>query len=127
MAKKVYTRESLKQDVKNYIEGKLSKTKITVDWMDAYVAKLAPKTVDEYIKKCLSIPPVKRTIKGKETEYIDSKAIRAYFFETYFKDIDEKAKAYKKKSAEQAKKEKLRTATPEEKFIIKMVELKKGK
>lgn len=142
MAKaKEFTRESIAADVEAFKAGKFSKTNMTADWMDNYVAMFATDTVEEYIKFCLSVPMkdskrVKTVKKGDKIEeekimIIDTKPIREYFIKTYFPDYTEEAiKAAKeavkaKKAAEKAEKEKIKSLSPEERFRMKMADLAK--
>lgn len=143
MAKaKEFTRESIAADVEAFKAGKFSKTNMTADWMDNYVAMFATDTMEEYIKFCLSVPmkDSKRVKKVKDENgnvseekimIIDTKPIREYFIKTYFPEYTEEAiKAAKeaakaKKAAEKAEKEKIAALSPEEKFRLKMAALAK--
>ena len=131
MAKKEYTRESIAADIESFKAGKLSKTNLTIDFMDAYVAKFQPEKIDEWIKKCVSIPMVKRKIGGNEKEVKDSKAIREYFIATFFPEQTEEAKkaakeaANKAREAAKAAKEAEKKLSPADLLRKKMEELAK--
>lgn len=130
MAKKAeYTRDSIAADIENFRVGKFSKTNMTIDFMDAYVAWFAPETIETWIAKCLSIPMVNRKIGGVDKKVKDSKAIRELFIATYFADYTDEAKeaAKKLKKEERAKKkaekEAAKTRTDEEKLRDKFAKL----
>lgn len=112
-------------------DGKLNKSKLTVDFMDAFVGFKHKEDIDEWTDKCLAIPMVKRKIGGRYVDTKDAKKIREYFLEKYYPEYTEegikKAKAEKKANAEKAKEEKERLSklTPEEKFRAKMEQYKK--
>ena len=129
MAKKEYTRESVAADIASFINGEFSKTNMTIDFMDSYVAWFKPETVDEWVKKCLTIPMISRKIGGVEKSVKDSKAIREYFIATYVPDHTDEAKKNAKeakkalRAAEKAKKEAEKNLSPEEKLRQKMQKL----
>ena len=129
MAKKEYTRESVSAGIEAFINGKFSKTNMTIDFMDAYVAYFKPETIDAWIAKCLSIPMTTREIGGKMKEVKDSKAIREYFIATYFPDYTEEAKRKAKENdkalrkADKEKKEAIKKMSPAERLRYKMNEL----
>lgn len=131
--KKEFTIESLTADVEAFKNGHFSKTNMTTDWMDAYVAKFHSDEIEAWITKCLSIPMATREIGGVERKVMDSKAIREYFIATYFPDYTDEAKelAKQKKKSEReqakAKKEAEKNLTPEEKLRAKMQELAQNK
>ena len=103
MAKKEYTRESISADIEAFVNGKFSKTNMTIDFMDAYVAFFKPETIDTWIAKCLAIPMTTREIGGVEKSVKDSKKIRAYFIETYFPEHTDEAKKQAKEAKKKAK------------------------
>ena len=128
-----YTKEQILKDVEELKNGKFSNSKITLDWMDSYVAYFREDKVDEYAAKCASIPVKIRKIekegskdKGKQIEYKDVKGVREYFLETFFYDQSEKgkkeAKLKKQQEREQAKlkKEQEKNMSPEEKIKAKL-------
>lgn len=108
MAKKVFTVESITADVEAFKAGEFSKTNMSVDWMDNYVAKIEPKTIDKYIKDCMKIPMAKHKIGGVEKEVKDTKAIRKYFIATYFPEYTEEALNAKKEAEKRRKRKKRR-------------------
>lgn len=132
MPKKEYTREQIAEDIVNFTSDnqKFSKSTMTIDWMDTYVAKFQPDKVEDWIKTCLSIPMVDRKIGGKEKSAKNVKAIRNKFLEMFFPDYSDEALKKKKeaekakKQAKRAEKEAEKNLTPEEKFRKKMESLK---
>lgn len=133
MAKKEYTIESITADIEAFKNGKFSKTNMTIDFMDNYVAKFQPNTINQWVEKCYSMPMIKRKIGGNEREIKDTKAIREYFIATYFPDFTEDAiKANKeakkaKKKAEKELKEAEKNLSDKDKFIAKMKRLSSEK
>lgn len=129
MAKKEYTRESISADIEAFINGKFSKTNMTIDFMDAYVAYFKPETIEAWIAKCLSIPMTTREIGGTKKNVKDSKAIREYFIATYFPDQTDEAKKKAKEAkrafreAEKAKKEAEKNMSDSDRLRHKMAEL----
>lgn len=124
MAKKVFTKESIQADIDKFIEdGQFNKTTVSMDWMDAYVAKFQPADIATYVKDCLAIPAI-TTSNGKERK--DTKGVREYFMKKYFPDYTDeavearKAEAKKKREEELAEKKRLENASLEEQLIAKL-------
>ena len=122
------SRETLIADAENFVAGEFSKTNMTINWMDNYVAKIQPNKVDEWIKVCCAIPEKTRT-DGKIIK--DEKAIREVFIATFFPDQTEEAKKKAKEAkkalreAEKAKKEAMEKLSPAERLRIKLADLSK--
>lgn len=132
MKKEISTIEDVERILGEAIkDGKLNKSKLTIDFMDAFVGFKHKEDIDEWVEKCISIPMEKRNIGGHSVEIKDVKKIREYFLEKYYPEYTEegikKAKAEKKAQAEKekAEKERLSKLTPDEKFRAKMEQYKK--
>ena len=131
MAKSKYTREEISEAIEKFKAGNLSRTNLTVDFMDAYVAKFQQDKINEWIKACMAIPMVDRKIGGKDKKVKDSKAIRESFIKMFFPELTDEAKkaakeaAKKAREAEKAAKEAAQKLTPEEQFRKRMEELAK--
>ena len=129
MAKKKITREEIEAVIEEIKSGKLNKTKLTIDFMDSYVAKVHPEKIDEWIKNCLSIPEKSKKIGGKEKLSKDVQEIRKYFIATFFPEQTEEAKeaekerAKKEREAKKAAQEAKKNLSPEELFRQRMNEL----
>ena len=125
MANKTFKKKELQATAEEFIKNeKINKTILSLDWMDAYVAKLHPDKIEEYAKKCASFET--KTGEKDNKKRIDIKEIRKYFISEFFPDLTEeaiekrKAEAKAKKEAEKAKKEEL---TPEQIIAKKLKEL----
>ena len=133
MAKKEYTRESIAADIEAFCDGKFSKTNMTVDFMDAYVAWFRPETIDTWIAKCLEIPMTKRKIGGEDKDVKDIKQIRKLFVDTYFPAQSDDAKQAEKdrkkaeREAKKAEKEAEKNMTDAERLRLKMERLAEKK
>lgn len=131
MAKIKYSREDISKGIENLKAGKFSKTNLTVDFMDAYVAKFQQDKINDWIKACMAIPMVDRKIGGNDKKVKDSKAIRECFIKMFFPELTDEAKkaakeaAKKAREAEKAAKEAAQKLTPEEQFRKRMEELAK--
>ena len=141
MAKKneLPSREQVEQDVKNFTsdipeERKLfPKTKMSIDWMDAYVAYNHPDKVEEWITACLKFEAKKQDYKAEDgtrtREMRDVKAVRDYFIATFFQDKTKEAiEAQKEKEKEERRKRKeekeaRKAMTAEEKLRDKFKQL----
>lgn len=130
--KKDFSKKTLLEQAEAFRNGefkKFSLTNMTVEWMDNYVAKLHPETIDAWCDKCITFPLVKRTIGGRDVEVKDVKVIRAYFVDTYFPEQSEEAKQAEKalqqaeKARLKAEKEAFKKLSPEEQFRQKMKQL----
>lgn len=126
-----FTKAQILVDVENFKNNKFSKTKMSVEWMDSYVAKVEPDTIDSWIEKCIAIQMTNRTINDKEIAFKDVKAIREAFIATYFPDFTEEAKKLakeeerkRKKAEKEALKEAEKNLSPEEKMRRKLEQLK---
>lgn len=137
---KEYTKEQIEKDIEALKKGKLSKSKLTLDFMDSYVAYFQPNKIEEYAKKCASITEKTREIKkedskdkGKKISVKDIKGVRDYFLETFFYEQSEKgleeAKAEKKKAKEKekAQKEAEKNMTTEERIKAKLIKIANNK
>lgn len=126
MAKKEYTREGIRADIEAFCEGKFSKTNMTIDFMDAYVAWFRPETIDTWIAKCLEIPMTTRKIGGADKNAKDIKQIRKLFIDTYFPEQSDEAKQAMKEAkkaereAKRAEKEAEKNMTDAERLRKKM-------
>lgn len=121
----------LMEDAEAFRNGskKFTLTNMTVEWMDNYVAKLYPDTIDEWIKKCIAIPLVDRKINGTNTKVKDAQTLRKIFVSLYFHEQSEEAKEAEKarvkaeKARLKAEKEAFENLSPEEQFRLRMKEL----
>lgn len=127
MAKKEFSVEAFTAFIEEVEEKKaLNKTKLTIDFMDAFVGMMHPEDIDTWVEKCLSFPAITRKIGGKEREMKDDVSVRAYFIATYFPNYTEaaleaaKAAAKAAKDAAKAEKEMFDKMTPAEQFRYKM-------
>ena len=135
MAKKEYTREDIAKAIEEFCKekGSFSKTSMTIDFMDAYVAWFRPETIETWISNCLEIPMTTRKIGGEERQVKDIKQLRKLFIDTYFPeqsdDAKEAEKARKKaeREAEKARKEAEENMTDAEKLRLKMERLAEKK
>lgn len=124
-----FTREQI-AEMKALIEAdKLSKTKVSVDFMDYYVSYEKPETINAWMKACLAVPLTEKKIGGKVRKAKDIKKLRDVFFEMYFPNHTEEAlakkKAEEKKKKAEAKKENeaFQKLSPEEQFATKLRKL----
>lgn len=124
MAKKEYTREGIRADIEAFCEGKFSKTNMTIDFMDAYVAWFRPETIDTWIAKCLEIPMTTRKIGGVDKDAKDIKQIRKIFIDTYFPEQSDEAKQAMKE-AKKAEREAKRKEKEAEKNMTDAERLRK--
>ena len=69
MAKSKYTREEISEAIEKFKAGNLSRTNLTVDFMDAYVAKFQQDKINEWIVQCLQTELGKRQ---NEFTYLNS-------------------------------------------------------
>lgn len=133
MAEKNIAKAELKKAVALFNKaGQIDKTVLTIDWMDNYVAKFHPEKLEEYAKKCASIPPitVNLTASEKTRQKVDIKKVREYFIGEFFPELtDEKVKERKKaeKASKKKKKEEKKKLSPEEKILEKLKRLQEEK
>lgn len=130
MAEKKFTKAELEATAKRFIEEmKLNKTTLSFDWMDNYVAKLFPEKIDEWVKKCASIPKKPREKDNKPVK--DIEAVRTAFIAEFFPDFTEEAiekrKAEKKaqREADKAEKERIKALPLEEQLKLRLERLTK--
>lgn len=131
-----FTREQIETDFRKFAEGKLKRSSISIEMMDAYVAICKTDDIEEWIEFCLGVNPI--TVRSKRTAEAQANSsdkvetrkniqiIREHFLQKYFYDKSEKGlneaakRAEAEKRAEREEKERLANLSPEEKFRLKM-------
>lgn len=134
---KHYTKRDVQDFFDEFKKEKSEKTKsdISIELMDAYVAMFQPADIDEWIATCLSFSNVElndkngnplKDDKGNVKERKDIASIREHFLQKYFFDKSEagiraaKSRKEAEKERKKADKKAFDNMTPEEKFRYKM-------
>lgn len=135
------TKHYTKKEVQEFFEefkkekSKYTKTDVSIELMDAYVAIFHPTDIERWIDTCLSYPMIELKSKngelmkdddGNPMERKDVARIREFFLQNYFRSKSEKGikeakeEARKKKEQKKQEKEALEKMTPEERLRAKM-------
>lgn len=133
-SKKEITIEQVNADIAKWTaEGSkgFNKTKMTLDWMDTYVACNKPDEIEKWAKECAGIDPKEITDKnGNQFTRANVAEVVKLFLNTFFPDFTDEAiakkkeEAKKKKQAEKEEAEALKQLSPEEQILAKLNKIK---